>query len=379
MLDLIKLSLWNTGEAKADEHVYEEMKKHAILALPAPVFSKIALSAKLKSKWKADILDHVTRYSTYEYVQSRLPLTVPYVILKGTAAAKYYPCPEYRTMGDIDIMTSREDFDCVYKSLLEDDFSVLEESEREIVFEKFGIVVELHQFFASLNEPEQSKYLDDLILANINPSHVLPDPINGLVLLEHISQHMEHGLGLRQIIDWMMFVDKCLSDEEWPAFREMAERIGMDRLAVYTTRMCEIYLGLPERKWCEDADSAVCEQLMDYVLASGNFGSNIVEDLDLSEYVMTKARTPRAALNLLQERGLENWEAAHKHRFLQPFAWIYQAGRYLTKGLRQKDAINQLRTAHEVAKKRNEMFDTLGVKLTAKGLVVYRDGKYVKK
>ena len=379
MLDLIKLSLWNTGEAKADEHVYEEMEKHAILALTAPVFSKIEMPAELKNKWKADILDHVTRYSTYGYIQSKLPLTVPYVILKGTAAGKYYPYPEYRTMGDIDIMTRREDFDSAYKSLSDDGFSVIEGSEREIVFEKSGIVVELHAFFASLNDPEQSKYLDDLILANINPSHVLPDPVNGLVLLEHISQHMEHGLGLRQIIDWMMFVDKCLSDEEWPAFREMAESIGMERLAVYTTRMCEIYLGLPERKWCADADPATCEQLMEYVLASGNFGSNIVEDLDLSEYVMTKARTPKATFDLLQERGFENWEAAQKYRFLRPFAWIYQAGRYLTKGLRQKDAIRQLKTAHDVAKKRNEMFDTLGVKLTAKGLVVYRDGKYVKK
>lgn len=379
MLDLIKLALWNTGEAKADEHIYEEMKKHALLALPAPVFAKIAMPAELKLVWKAAILDHVTKYSNYEYIQSKLPLTVPYVILKGTAAGQYYPFPEYRTMGDIDIMTSREDFDCAYRSLLEDGFSILEESEREIVFAKYGVVVELHQFFASLNNPKQSEYLDNLILANIGPSHVLPDPVNGLVLLEHISQHMEHGLGLRQIIDWMMYVDKCLSDEEWPAFKEMAECIGMDKLAVYVTRMCEIYLGLPERAWCKDADPAICDELMEYVLASGNFGSNIEGDLDLSEYVMTKARTPKAALNLLQERGLDNWEAAHKYKFLRPFAWIYQAGRYLTKGLRQKDAINQLKTAHEVARKRNEMFDTLGVKLTAKGLVVYRDGKYVKK
>ena len=87
-------------------------------------------------------------------------------------------------------------------------------------FFKNGVSVEIHRFFASLNDPNHAKLLDDQIIENINSSHVLPDKVNGLVLLEHISQHLESGLGLRQIIDWMMFVNQCLPDEYWPGYKE---------------------------------------------------------------------------------------------------------------------------------------------------------------
>ena len=92
------------------------------------------------------------------------------------------------------------------------------------------------------------------------------------MILEHISQHLENGLGLRQIIDWMMFVHKCLPDENWPEFQVLASNIGMETLAIVMTRMCELHLGLPERMWCKSADNELCGQLMDYILACGNFG-----------------------------------------------------------------------------------------------------------
>ena len=361
MLELIKLSLWNTGDAKADECVYEEMKKHTILALPAPVFSKIVLPAELKSRWKADILDHITRYANYEYIQSKLPLTVPYVILKGTAAAKYYPYPEYRTMGDIDIMTSREDFECAYRSLLADGFSILEESEREIVFEKDGIVIELHRFFASLNNPEQSKYLDDLILANINPSHVLPDPVNGLVLLEHISQHMEHGLGLRQIIDWMMFVNRELDDELWSnAFERATIETGLNQVAIVSTKMCQQYLGLSENiHWCKDADSELCAELMESLLSSGNFDRKRGKGSAVESVTSNIAR--KGLFRYLQTAGEYNWEAYHRHHWLKPFAWLYQIGRYAKKGFQTKRSGAQLKEDIERGRNRKELLKKLRI------------------
>ena len=43
---------------------------------------------------------------------------------------------------------------------------------------------------------------------------VLHTLLNGLVLIFHIDQHLRSGLGLRQIIDWMMYVHKPTA-EEW--------------------------------------------------------------------------------------------------------------------------------------------------------------------
>ncbi len=378
--NIIKYSIWGNGDVPhADKNAFEEMTHHAIAALPAPCLSSLDLSPELKKEWKTYIIQQVSFYTQCCYEQSQLAIDVPYVVLKGTSAAKYYPYPEYRAMGDIDIMTRREDFDTACKQLVNSGYQIVNEIYKEKELTKDGICIDIHRQFASLNNPDYVKYLDDLIIDNINPTHELPDPINGLVLLDHINQHLEGGLGLRQIIDWMMFVDKCLSDKEWPEFFELVKKIGLEKLAIVCTHMCEMYLGLPHREWCADADVDLCNQLMEYVLACGNFGNKRNSDLSsISEGVFAFASTPKMIFKVLQKQGMKNWEAAQKYNFLRPFAWIYQLFRYASKGLKRKNATSQIRAEYCRAKKRNAMFDALGVKTAAKGIVMYIDDKYVK-
>ena len=378
LLRLIRTSIWEKGIIDVDEDEYIESKQHAIVALPANILITLKMSDDLRENWQKDVLSQLSFYAKYRYAQNRLPISVPYVILKGTSAAQYYPHPEYRTMGDIDIMTRREDFDSAYRDLEENGYKVTKKLEREVAFTKNGIVIELHYYFASLNDPIASKYLDDLIIENINTSHVLPDLINGLVLLEHISQHLEHGLGLRQIIDWMMFVDKCLPDDKWTEFRPMAEMIGLKQLAIVTTKMCVLYLGLPERRWCAGVDEILCKDLMELILSSGDFGKKWTSDEAVAKTVFTYIKGPISTIKWLQERGLVNWKVAHVLPVLRPFAWIYQGIRYVIRGIRQEGSISKLREEYEESVKRTELFRALGVKQKANGLVVYRGGEYVK-
>ena len=72
-------------------------------------------------------------------------------------------------------------------------------------------------------------------------------------------------------------------------------------------------------------------------------------------------------------------EGGPETHFLRPFAWIYQAGRYISRGFGQKGSSVTLKKEYEAARKRIVLFDSLGVKQKAKGLVVYKEGKYVKK
>ena len=229
-----------------------------------------------------------------------------------------------------------------------------------------------------LNDVERTKYLDELIIDNINPSHVLPDPINGLVILEHIGQHLEEGLGLRQVLDWMMFANSCLSDEQWPEFRAMAAKTGLEKLAITTTRMCEMFLGLPKRQWCSETDDNLCEVLMEYILNCGNFGAKREYLGFRSEKLLSYMRTPRATFALLQKYGLYNWKATKKYPVLRPFAWIYQAVKYIKKTVSRQTTLKQLKSEISIAKERNYLFDALEVTQTSKGLVIYKDGEYVK-
>lgn len=199
---LIKASLWGDSiPNEVDWDVFKEMDKHIITTLPSWILPQIKLDADLKLVWKTTNYERIVNNVNCMRAQRMLPITVPYVILKGTEAARYYPEPKYRTLGDIDLITYHEDFDVAYKQLLDGGYTLVSDEGREAVFFKDGITIELHRSFAKLNNPVYAEYLDNVIISSINPSHVLPDDINGLVLLEHISQHLVNGLGLRQIID----------------------------------------------------------------------------------------------------------------------------------------------------------------------------------
>ncbi len=167
-----------------------------------------------------------------------------------------------------------------------------------------------------------------------------------------------------------MFVHRCLPDEKWPEFRELARQVGLESLAVNAARMCELYLGLPEHDWSKSADEKVCEYLMEYVLTSGNFGRQV-------EYKDRRAvargewlHHPAALLRELQRRGEKEWEKAD-NPLAKPFAWAWE-------GIRLAGGNEGLAKGLQDFKRRDTMFEALGVKRRKNGMVVYKDGEYVK-
>ena len=370
--EFIKAAVWGRPAGSTDWEIYNKCREHGIQALAASILKDTSMPDDLRKRWKIDIQRHILCYARYTHLLSQLPVTVPYVILKGISAARYYSFPEYRSLGDIDIMTRREDMQAACESLLENGYQEIAPNCRHREFIKDGFSVEVHISYAWVDDIDQARNIDNLILENIVKSHehTLPDLVNGLVLLEHINHHLESGLGLRQIIDWMMFVHRCLPDEKWPEFRKLAEQVGLESLAVNAARMCELYLGLPERSWTRSADEKVCEYLMEYVLTSGNFGRQIEFEDRRAVARGEWLHHPTALLKELQRRGEKEWEKAN-NPLARPFAWAW-------KGIQLAGGNDGLVKGLQEFKRRDMMFEALGIKRKKNGMVVYSDGEYVK-
>lgn len=363
--------------------IFQELQQHAVATLPADLLPHLHnICEDVLDQWNELILQQIYFYTKYKHAQNAIVAAfntnnISFVILKGTSASCYYPNPQYRTMGDIDIFTKREDIDKACIVLEEIGYSRLElenDFGRTIKYVKGLFEVEIHRYYTSLNDPEKAEYLDNLILNNIREGKTkLPDNINGLVLLEHIGDHLEHGLGLRQIIDWMMYVRNCLDDQKWTTwFREQAEIIGLDKLAITVTRMCQLYLGLDEMiLWPHTADEKVCKDLIAYIMASGNFGrkENDIQKRGTVE-IMINHQSIQDMIRLLQRYGESNWKVLERHSALKPFAWIYQIGHSIHKRIKNKVRMGELIQEYFEGKARKELFDKLGVKQYSKGLAV---------
>jgi hypothetical protein len=297
---------------------------------------------------------------------------IPCVVLKGAAVTRYYPQPEYRCMGDIDLIVRPEDFHRAL-ALLQPSWKISGENYRHIDFRRNGIALELHRQFSTFRSPELCRYLEDSIFEGINQAQTfslgrftfsgLPRKINGLILLTHINAHMELGLGLRQMIDWMMYVDQELDDEFWQTeFSAAARRLGLEKLAVTVTRMCQLYLGLRQDiTWCRHADEELCAELLDHTFRQGNFGRKTPKRQNTAISVLSAAKNIPGFFRALQRYGLRNWPAAEKSRILRPFAWLYQLFRYLRLGLKQEHPIEFLVRAITSEKKQGSLLDRLEV------------------
>ena len=136
----------------------------------------------------------------------------------------------------------------------------------------------------------------------------LPPLLNGLALLFHINQHLRSGLGLRQIIDWMMCVN-ALQDDQWQKLLDLLKSVGMERLALTTTAMCQRYLGL---RHIVDEEGLPVEELMTFIMEKGNFGCKSGETGKIAS-VFFDLTNPLRAFRRLQAGGLCRWNAVKKY------------------------------------------------------------------
>lgn len=363
LLALIRSSLWGEPRPENAADALEQAKIQALVPLIYP-----------DSKEAMQYSAHCIRilFAQDEILALMTSAKIPMAILKGCAAALYYPEPLLRTMGDIDFIVPPERFQEAERLMLDNGFieahepHETDEPERHVAYQKGGITVELHHHFSS-DGIDIERYVQTGLTraerANVGGHEfcLLPPLANGLVLLAHAAQHLKKDLGLRQVIDWMLYVHEVLTDEMWEReFCAAAEACGLKTLALIMTRMCQMYLGLPETiTWCREADKQVAEELIENLLATGNFGHRFGSGSKV-EKVSTSIKR-YGLLRYLQMAGEWNWKAYHRHRWLRPLCWLYQIFRYAHQGLQTGRGRKQISDDLHRSTARYELLTRLGI------------------
>ena len=361
LLELIKSSLWKTEfpiytDTVDWKTVFIESKLQSVsgitfISLPNSV------PPEIKEEWKSFAYRTYAIFLRVMTTQDELlsiikKANIPVVILKGSAASIYYPSPSKRSMGDIDLLVPQDMFDQTNNVLIENGYTSKGAGKdcRHKRYDKDGVCIELHHHF-SHDDLDIEHYLIEgfprLQSCNID-NHEFPmfPPLeNGIVLLEHMREHIKSGLGLRQVIDWMMYVDKCLHDEFfYTQFHQVVTTIGLLKFAVTTTRMCQLFLGLTESiTWCSNADTALCQRLLESILSDGNMGSKTAYADNRIKNISLEIKR-EGFFHKLQKSGMRNWNAYHKHPWLKPFCWLYQIFRYIKQMIHSKRTPKQIKS-----------------------------------
>lgn len=90
-----------------------------------------------------------------------------------------------------------------------------------------------------------------------------------------VNHVYEEGLGLRQVIDYAMFLHRCADKVNWMQHHEYLHRMHMERSWRIFTCICFVYLGMPLPSQVEPfsyQEKVWAEKMMADIMRVGNFG-----------------------------------------------------------------------------------------------------------
>lgn len=201
-------------------------------------------------------------------------------ILKGQGIAELYADPDSRSCGDIDIWVDapREEILAFLRPRYKLGKVVYHHIDADIFPD---VPVEVHTNPSWMNGARANRKLQEFFAANAGDQFVNRSengycrprmPFNAVYMLVHNFRHvLEEGLGLRQIIDYMMVLEHLD-----PSAREdvvkTVESIGLKGFAASLMWVMGSMLGLERDRMLFDPDERGGEFLLSETMLSGNFG-----------------------------------------------------------------------------------------------------------
>ena len=333
--------------------IYKDMNQQAVAPLGYEIYKKKKGSftdTDLDREWSQAVIEQYNSWYMLMYYQQELvnllsSSGVDFAIMKGMVNAVLYPVPELRKSGDIDFLVREDEYENVYRLLLDNGYSKTEEldkAEYHVVLTKDDVVFELHKRPGGIKMDggQESQALIDFFSHGLDNVEyvkvdkysfpVLPTLQNGMTLLIHFAGHMREGVGIRHLLDWMVYAEHYLSDQYWEEhFCVEAEKVHLKELAKVMTKVCQRCFGLSnELTWCKDADSSLCRQLLEYLINEGDFGKKGAFE-NRGVKLLSESKGIKGFLGRLNYSSKYSMSAARENLLLRPFAWVYQIIRYL--------------------------------------------------
>ncbi len=251
----------------------------AVMALPA----ELQPERSLKLRWALAVENYTDTYNRYcraisemsEFYASHGIATVQ---LKGVGLSTYYPVPERRQGGDIDIYTysmdssrlsDKEANDLADRLMRDRGIEVDMHSYKHSMFFYKGIPFENHKFFSNVEHYSILKEAEALLHEHFNPRKVtlsggyeimVPSPeFNSLFIIVHALQHFTTGLALHHLVDWA-----CVLKKIGPQLPLSVSDSHFTDAVRAINRICAEYLGSDIQK--EDGFDEICGIMMEEIL-----------------------------------------------------------------------------------------------------------------
>lgn len=382
LLSIIKFVLTDTPVTLDDELNYKELfllsRKHQITPLIFDGLYKLKGEFKGMEHFKNVTFSLLFKDQNQGACLKQLEMIfsengIDYMPLKGVSIKNLYPVPEFRLMGDLDILIKESQHDKIKELLIPLGYVQELESDHELIWKsKSGVIIELHKrLIPSYNDDYYSYYSKPWEKAVIqdNCKYSMTDEDEYIYIFTHLTKHYrDGGIGLRHMIDIWFFRMKhpsldlnYISDElEKLELKEFHQNL-LDTLDV----------------WFNDKEETeLSDYITERIITSGSFGLKEMHEASAAarasakETSVTSAKKNAILKLIFLPFGVmkDKYPVLEKAPFLLPLMWvvrwidaIFNKRKSIVKGANQINNLNA-----ETVDSYNEELRKVGLKFSLK-------------
>ncbi len=360
------------------ENLFHVAKKHRVLSF---LYHSLTEGEQVP-EWLKDEAVREARYTVQQsyrllflsrYLIRRLEeANIPVVLLKGAGTAGYYPVPELRKSGDVDLLLLAPKKTREAGKILEKAGCIMQEKQptlHHIIYQTSeGIEVELHILLAEpFDNGEMNRYLHKKLSEceeNIRRSvimgielPILDTAYHGYELLLHMLQHfLRAGFGLKLLCDWVVFWNHEAEETEKKKYLKLVKESGIKGFSDMVTLTCIRYLGLKAENvaWMELGKGYDIEGFLLDILEAEEFGRSAANRM-----VALRSQSPFDYIREFHHQMRLNFPISGKNVLCWPFLWVITLVRFL----RNNRIVRRISTMSILgkAKQRSRMMRQIGL------------------
>jgi len=234
-------------------------------------------------EWLGQVSYMETRYEEHAKVVRALAafyssIGVRMMLMKGYGLSLYWPKPNHRPVGDIDIYLygKWQEADRLIHEVL--GIEVDNGHHHHSVFTYMGVMVENHYDFINVHSHRSNVWIEqmfkDMALGGVevddgkidNQSYPSPT-LNALFVARHNAIHFaSEKMSLRQVLDWAFLVKACHNEIDWLDFWEKVSRMGMLDFVLSINAICVKQFGFSSEIFHEHSNVNRNEGLAESIL-----------------------------------------------------------------------------------------------------------------
>lgn len=241
------------------QRLFEIAAKQGVLALLYEVICQLPESVQpprmLKLRWALSVEAIERRYEQQMQVVHELSELygshdIRSIVLKGIGLSLYYPRPEHRECGDIDLWL--DDYIKGNEIIEQLGITVNQNNEKHAVFYYKGVMVENHCNLLTFSHRKTEKLVNEFLneemkhcLRVSDGGYYIPSPMfNVLYLLRHMARHFGiEGINLRILLDWGLFLRNNRYQIDFGKIRSLCVACGYETVYDIFTELAGELIG----------------------------------------------------------------------------------------------------------------------------------------